>query len=152
MRGPQRFAGYLEADLDAAGLDEEGFVRTGDLGVLDDRGLVTITGRMKEIVVRNGENISMSEVEAVLATHPAVADVAVVGLPDERLGERCCAVVVPAPGTEPPTTADLGEHCRRAGLARYKAPEQIVVLAALPRNAMGKLQRAEIRRALAARE
>ncbi|MDB6002878.1 MAG: fadK 2 [Rhizobacter sp.] len=145
LRGPQRFVGYLEGELDADGLDGDGFVRTGDLAVVDDGGLVRITGRLKEIVVRNGENISVAEVEAVLATHPAIADVAVVGLPDARQGERCCAVLSLAPGAGAPTPADLGEHCRRAGLARFKAPEQVEVVASLPRNAMGKLQRQHIR-------
>jgi acyl-CoA synthetase (AMP-forming)/AMP-acid ligase II len=145
LRGPQRFAGYLEAELDADGLDGDGFVRTGDLAVVDDGGLVRITGRLKEIVVRNGENISVAEVEAALATHPAIADVAVVGLPDRRQGERCCAVLSLAPGADAPTPADLSEHCRAAGLARFKAPEQVHVVPGLPRNAMGKLQRQDLR-------
>lgn len=145
LRGPQAFSGYLEVELDADGLDGEGFVRTGDLAVVDDGGLVRITGRLKEIVVRNGENISVAEVEAVLATHPAIADVAVVGLPDPRLGERCCAVLSLVPGADAPTPGDLSDHCRSAGLARYKAPEQVHVVPGLPRNAMGKLQRQDVR-------
>jgi acyl-CoA synthetase (AMP-forming)/AMP-acid ligase II len=149
LRGPQRFAGYLESELDAATFDEQGYVRTGDLAVRDASGLVTMTGRLKEIVVRNGENISVAEVEAVLATHPAVADIAVVGLPDERLGELCCAVVAPVSGTEPPTLDDLAAHCRAAGLARYKTPERLAVLPAIPRNAMGKIQRSEVHAAIA---
>lgn len=151
LRGPQRFAGYLEPGLDAGALDAEGFVRTGDLAVVDERGLVTLTGRLKEIVVRNGENISMAEVEAVLATHPSIAEVAVVGLPDARLGERCCAVVSLTPGAAAPTVGDLAGHCRGAGLARFKAPEELEVLPALPRNAMGKIQRHELRAVLAGR-
>jgi cyclohexanecarboxylate-CoA ligase len=151
LRGPQRFAGYLEPDLDAGALDEKGFVRTGDLAVVDERGLVTLTGRLKEIIVRNGENISMAEVESVLVTHPAIADVAVVGLPDPRLGERCCAVVSLARGASTPSLSDLVGHCRKAGLARYKAPEELEVVPALPRNAMGKIQRHELRAALIGR-
>ena len=150
LRGPQCFAGYLESGMDATAFDEQGYVKTGDLAVAGERGEITITGRLKEIVVRNGENISVAEVEAVLATHPAVADVAVVGLPDPQRGERCCAVVATATGAQPLTLADVKEHCRAAGLARYKTPEQLEAVPAIPRNAMGKVQRQLLREALAA--
>ncbi|HVW40780.1 MAG TPA: AMP-binding protein [Amycolatopsis sp.] len=145
LYAPQRFAGYLDAALDADALDEQGYVRTGDIAVADDRGLVTITGRLKEIVIRNGENISVAEVEAVLATHPAVTDVAVIGLPDPAHGERCCAVVMPAQGVAPPTLADLAAHLDAAGVARYKTPEQLELVESVPRNAMGKIQRQQLR-------
>lgn len=150
LHGPQRFAGYLGSGTGTAAFDEQGYVRTGDLAVLGARGEVTITGRLKEIVVRNAENISVAEVEAVLATHPAVADVAVVGLPDATRGERCCAVVTLAPGARSLTLADVEEHCRAAGLARYKTPEQLQELPSIPRNAMGKVQRQLVREALGA--
>jgi len=150
LRGPQRCAGYLGSGTGSTAFDEQGYVRTGDLAVLGERGEVTITGRLKEIVVRNGENISVAEVEAVLATHPAVADVAVVGLPDPKRGERCCAIVATAPGALPLTLADVEEYCRAAGLARYKTPEQLEALPAIPRNTMGKVQRQLLRAALAA--
>ena len=148
LRGPQRFAGYLEPHLDAAVLDAEGYVRTGDLAVLGRNGLVTITGRLKEIAIRNGENVSLTEVEAVLATHPAIADIAMVGLPDARTGERCCAVVVAASDLPPVTLDDLVTHCKKAGLARYKIPEQLETLPSIPRNAMGKIQRQQLRAAI----
>jgi acyl-CoA synthetase (AMP-forming)/AMP-acid ligase II len=151
LRGPQAFSGYLESALDADTIDEQGYVRTGDLGRLDERGLVTITGRIKEIVVRNGENISVAEVEAVLATHPAIADVVVIGLPDPGHGERCCAVVSPVSGAPALTVADVAAHCRAAGMARYKTPEQVEFLAEIPRNAMGKVRRDRVREALAER-
>ncbi|MFG3022422.1 class I adenylate-forming enzyme family protein [Streptomyces sp. NPDC048254] len=147
LRGPQAFSGYLDAESTDA-VDELGFVRTGDLAVLDERGLVVFTGRLKEIVVRNGENISVAEVEAVLATHPAIADVAVIALPHPRHGEICCAVVIPAPDTEPPTLSDLADHCRSAGLARYKTPERLTAIPVIPRTAMGKVQRERLRQAV----
>ncbi|GAB2964538.1 AMP-binding protein [Amycolatopsis acidiphila] len=149
LRGPQRFAGYLDHELDATAIDEQGYVRTGDLAVVDEHGLVTITGRLKEIVVRGGENISVAEIEAVLSTHPAIADIAVIGLPDPRLGETCCAVVVPADGLPPPTLDDVRAHCRDAGMARYKTPERVRTLASIPRNSMGKIQRQQVRAAIA---
>lgn len=141
LAGPQRFAGYLDSDLDSAAIDDRGYVRTGDLARVDENGLVTIVGRLKEIILRGAENISISEVESVLATHPRIADVAVIAVPDPRTGERCCAVVVPVDDSEPLTLADLDTHCRLAGLARYKTPEQLVMSEAIPRNSMGKIAR-----------
>ncbi len=94
-KGPQLMKGYLDSALDAAAFDEDGWFRSGDLGTLDAQGNVRITGRVKDIIIRNMENISAKELEDILFTHPKVADVAVVGLPDARTGERACAVVVP---------------------------------------------------------
>ena len=92
-RGPQVTRGYVDSSLDAAAFDD-GWFRTGDLGVIDDEGYVKITGRLKDIIIRNGENISAKEIEDLLFTHPKVAEVAVIGLPDDRTGERVCAVVL----------------------------------------------------------
>ena len=100
-KGPQVTLGYLDAALDAAAFDEDGWFRTGDLGMLDAEGNLTITGRLKDVIIRKGENISAKEVEDLLFTHPKVADVAVIGLPDPASGERACAVVVTAEGRGP---------------------------------------------------
>lgn len=145
LSAPQLFAGYLDPALDVDAFDDEGFFRTGDLATIGVHGEVTITGRLKEVVIRNGENISLPEVEAALIVHPAIHDVAVVGLLDERRGERCCAAIVVEPGETPPTIEDLLEVCRTAGLAAYKTPEQIELLDAIPRNSMGKIQRNLVR-------
>jgi acyl-CoA synthetase (AMP-forming)/AMP-acid ligase II len=146
LHGPQLFAGYLDPELDAAAFDADGFFRTGDLGSVGPNGHVRIAGRRKDVVIRNAENISAVEVEEVLVTHPAVADVAVIGLPDPRTGERCCAVVVLAAGVAgPPTLADLGAHCAAAGLARHKAPEQLEIVDSLPRTGMGKVAKQPLR-------
>jgi acyl-CoA synthetase (AMP-forming)/AMP-acid ligase II len=147
-RGPQIFLGYLDASLDADAFDAQGYFRTGDLGRLDAQGFLSVTGRIKEIIIRNGENISAKEIEDVLYAHPQIADAAVIGLPDPRTGERCCAVVVPARDA----ALDLAEvvrHCETAGLARQKLPEQLVIVAALPRNASGKVLKHELRRSFA---
>jgi acyl-CoA synthetase (AMP-forming)/AMP-acid ligase II len=152
LKGPQCFLGYTDPALDADAFDEEGWFRTGDLGIIREDGRVCILGRIKDIIIRNAENISSLEVEEALHRHPAVIEAAVLGMPDPRTGERVCAVVVLAPGEEL-TLAALADHCRAEGLARYKCPEQVYVLDALPRNGMGKTLKNEIRAAvLAARK
>jgi acyl-CoA synthetase (AMP-forming)/AMP-acid ligase II len=145
VRGPQICRGYLDGKLDTEAFDADGFFRTGDLGSLDARGFVRVTGRLKEIIIRSGENISAKEIEDLLYTHPQIAEAAVIGLPDDRTGERCCAVVVPAPGAEL-DLAEIARHCAAAGLARQKIPEQLELVAVLPRNASGKVLKHELRR------
>jgi len=145
VRGPQMIKGYVDASLDAAAFDDKGFFRTGDLGVVEPTGHVRITGRLKDVIIRNAENISAQEIENVLYTHPKIADVAVIGLPDAKTGERCCAVVVLAPGESSLTIADLAEHCAANGLAKQKVPEQIEIVDAVARNAMGKILKQELR-------
>lgn len=142
-RGPQMLVGYLHPEDETTAFDDEGFFRTGDLGRLDDDHLV-VTGRAKDIIIRNGENISPKEVEDLLVAHPGVAEIAVVGVPDERTGERACAVVVPtedgAPDLDGVRDLLVGE-----GLAKFKIPEQIVVWDALPKNDAGKVLKHRIR-------
>jgi cyclohexanecarboxylate-CoA ligase len=145
-KGPQVTLGYLDATLDADAFDAEGWFRTGDLGMLDAEGNLTITGRLKDIIIRKGENISAKEVEDLLFTHPQVADVAVIGLPDAASGERACAVVVPAPGAEPLTFDEMTAHLRDAGLITRKLPEQLEIVDALPRNPSGKIVKFELQK------
>ena len=145
VKGPQMIRGYVDASLDADAFDAQGYFRTGDLGVVEPSGHVRITGRSKDVIIRNAENISAQEIENVLYTHPDIADVTVIGLPDARTGERCCAVVVLADGAEPLTLTDLAQHCAANGLAKQKVPEQIEFVDALPRNAMGKILKQELR-------
>jgi acyl-CoA synthetase (AMP-forming)/AMP-acid ligase II len=144
LKGPQCFLGYADPSLDADAFDGEGWLRTGDLGSIDADGNVRVTGRIKDAIIRNAENVSALEVENALATHPAVADVAVIGLPDPRTGERVCAVVVPASG-ESVSLESLVQHCRSHGLSRYKHPERLVVVDALPRNQFGKVIKKDLR-------
>ncbi len=143
VKGPQCCLGYLDASLDADAFDDQGFFRTGDLGVIDDAGFVTITGRLKDIIIRKGENISAKEVEDLLCTHPKVAEVAVVGLPDRLSGERVCAVVVPAEG-ERITFKEMTDSLTAQGLITRKLPEQLEFVDALPRNPTGKILKREL--------
>jgi non-ribosomal peptide synthetase component E (peptide arylation enzyme) len=145
VRGPQCFAGYVDTTLDAEAFDADGFFRTGDLGVIDADGFVRVTGRLKDIIIRNAENISAVEVEDALFEHPAIEDVAVVGVPDPRTGERCCAVVVLADPEVQLSLADIAAHCRARGLANQKIPEQLEIVTELPRNPMGKVLKHELR-------
>jgi non-ribosomal peptide synthetase component E (peptide arylation enzyme) len=144
-KGPQLMKGYLDSSLDAAAFDEEGWFRSGDLGTLDAQGNVRITGRVKDIIIRNMENISAKELEDILFTHPKVTDVAVVGLPDPRTGERACAVVVPASADDPPALQELCRYLLDQGLMKQKLPEQLELVDALPRNPTGKIVKFELR-------
>jgi len=144
-KAPQLMKGYLDRSLDAEAFDEDGWFRTGDLGRIDANGMVTITGRVKDIIIRNMENISAKEVEDVLFSHPAIADVAVIGVPDPKTGERVCAVVVPADPADPPTFESMVDHARAAGLMTQKLPERLEVVDALPRNPTGKVLKYELR-------
>jgi acyl-CoA synthetase (AMP-forming)/AMP-acid ligase II len=151
VRGPQMLHGYVDASLDKDAFDPLGYFRTGDLGTVDAGGNVRITGRIKDIIIRNAENISANEVENVLYLHRSIADAAVVGIPDPRTGERCCAVVVLASDGEALTLADLAAHCRAHGLATQKLPERLDIVTSLPRNALGKLLKQDIRAQVIAR-
>jgi cyclohexanecarboxylate-CoA ligase len=144
LKGPQCFLGYVDSSLDADAFDEDGWFRTGDLGDVDCTGFITITGRLKDVIIRNGENISALEIEEVLLRHPDVADVAVVGIPDSRSGERVCAVIVPAQGRAV-STETVAAHCISERVARQKIPEQVTLVDSITRNAMGKVVKSEIR-------
>ena len=149
LKGPQCFVGYVDADLDADAFDNDGWFRTGDLGEVDTDGYVSISGRIKDVIIRNAENVSAQEVEAVMLRHPDIADASVFGLPDARTGESVCAVVVTAGGA-PIALDDVATHCARHGLARHKIPERVETVAALPRNAMGKVLKDDLRGGLLA--
>jgi acyl-CoA synthetase (AMP-forming)/AMP-acid ligase II len=141
LRSPAVMSGYWrDADATARAFTADGFVRTGDLGWVDDRGRLRLVGRTKEMYVRGGYNVYPVEVEGVLSTHPDVAAVAVVPRPDPVMGEIGVAVVVPRDGTRPPALDALREHASSA-LAAYKLPEAVVVAEALPLTAMEKIDR-----------
>jgi len=145
VKAPQVMKGYLDASLDAEAFDDDGWFRTGDLGRIDAEGMVTITGRVKDIIIRNMENISAKEVEDVLFRSPDVADVAVIGVPDPKTGERVCAVVVPADPADPITFDEMVAWCRTEGLMTQKLPERLEIVDVLPRNPTGKVLKFELR-------
>ena len=144
-KGPQVLRGYVDGTLDADAFDDEGFFRTGDLGVQTADGYITITGRLKDVIIRKGENISALEVENILYTHPQIAEVAVIGLPDPDTGERACAVVVTAADADAVTFDEMAAHCRDNGLMNQKIPEQLEFVDALPRNNTGKILKQDLK-------
>ncbi|MFF7869031.1 class I adenylate-forming enzyme family protein [Streptomyces qaidamensis] len=134
LRGEAVCRGYLDPGQTAEAFDEEGFLRTGDLGRLTETGHLVLTGRLKDVIIRKGENISAQEIEDLLHRHPAVGDVAVIGLPDAERGELVCAVVEQPPGTEALTLAAVTAFLRAEGLSVHKLPERLEVVDALPRG------------------
>lgn len=146
-RGPQMLVGYLHAADEVESFDEQGYFRTGDLARWVDDDYLVVTGRAKDLIIRNGENIAPKEIEDILIGHPGVAEIAIVGLPDARTGERACAVVVP--NDEPrPDVDSLRAFLQSQGVAIFKAPEQVVIWEALPRNDAGKVLKHQIQAAL----
>jgi non-ribosomal peptide synthetase component E (peptide arylation enzyme) len=137
--------GYTDPAETAKAFTGDGWFRTGDLGRLRPSGHIEVVGRLKDLIIRKGENIAPQEIEELLARHPAVAEVAVLGLPDADRGERVCAVVVPAPGRDAPTLAELTAWLTGAGLMPQKLPEQLEFLDALPRTGLAKVAKNELR-------
>ncbi|GAC1699361.1 MAG: long-chain fatty acid--CoA ligase [Candidatus Limnocylindrales bacterium] len=144
FRGPNVFAGYWRRpEATAEVFTPDGWFRTGDLGVFDDEDFLTLVDRKKDMVITGGENVYSAEVEDVLFAHPAVAEAAIVGVPDERWGERVVAVVVQRSGSTV-TPDDLIAFCRER-LAKYKSPREVVFIDVLPRNAAGKVLKRQLR-------
>ncbi|GAB2603825.1 AMP-binding protein [Kocuria himachalensis] len=148
-RGYQVMIEYFDQpDATAATIDDEGWLHTGDLGTMDDDGLISITGRLKDMIIRGGENIYPREIEEVLTRHPAVESVCVVGLPDEEWGEIVAAVITPAPGASTELAEELREMCRRE-LARPKVPHKWFLTEEMPTTASGKIQKFAVQKSAA---
>ena len=147
-RGPQMLVGYVHPEDEASVFDAEGYYRTGDLGRWVDGDYLVIAGRIKDIIIRNGENIAPKEVEDLLLAHPDIAEIAIVGLPDARTGERACAVIVPR-GPARPDVASLRAFLDARGVAKFKMPEQVAIWDALPKNEAGKVLKHQMRAVLA---
>ncbi|HEX3842093.1 MAG TPA: AMP-binding protein [Acidimicrobiales bacterium] len=145
--GPKQSEGYWDTALDDASFTADGWFRTGDIGVLDSDGRLTITDRKKDLVVRAGENISSQEVERALVGHPDVLEAAVVGLPDPRFGERVCAFVRLRAGSQL-NLEEVSRHFAGLGLARQKTPERLIPVDDFPRTATGKVRKADLRAGL----
>ncbi len=144
--GPQLCVGYLDAELNRDAFTTDGFLRTGDLGVMDEDGYVTVTGRVKDIIIRKGENLSAKAIEDMLLGHPDIADAAVIGLADDHTGERACAVIVARRDAQPPTLEGLREYMTERRVMRQMIPEQVEIVDALPRNATGKVLKFELQK------
>ncbi|WP_329464610.1 class I adenylate-forming enzyme family protein [Streptomyces sp. NBC_01431] len=134
LRGEAVCRGYLDPAQSAAAFDADGFLITGDVGHVKESGHLVLTGRIKDIIIRKGENISAKEIEDLLHTHPGVGDAAVIGLPDPERGELVCAVVEPVAGARELTLAAITFYLREQGLSVHKLPERLEVVDALPRN------------------
>jgi cyclohexanecarboxylate-CoA ligase len=149
VRGASQFIGYFKRpEFTRESYTADGWFKTGDRGTLDRDGYLSITGRSKDLIIRGGENIPVVEVESVLFTHPKVASVAIVGMPDSRLGERACAFVVPKPG-ESVTLAELVQYLEGKQLARQKFPERIEIVSEFPMTPSGKVQKFRLRQLVA---
>ena len=144
VKGPMVFKGYTNPALDEDAFDDDGWFRTGDLGILRPDGHLSLTGRLKDVIVRKGENISAKEIEDLLSSHDKVAEVAVIGLPDPERGEMVCAVVIPASDATL-TFDELVAFCRTAGLMTQKIPERLELREDFPRAGTGKVVKKELR-------
>jgi cyclohexanecarboxylate-CoA ligase len=149
IRTHSLFAGYYRrSDLTDASFTPDGFFRSGDSVRIDDQGYLSVTGRIKDLIKRGGESISPTELEEILIRHPKVADVAIVGIPDPRLGERVCACIVPFAG-ETLTLDEVVAWVSTAQVAKQKWPERLELFPALPRTSIGKVHKGELREMVA---
>jgi acyl-CoA synthetase (AMP-forming)/AMP-acid ligase II len=148
-RGPELFLGFARAEDNAAAFDRDGFFRTGDLGRIEHRSFITVTGRKKDLIIRGGENISPKEIEDALHRHPRIREAAAVSMPHARLGETVCVFMIPADPHAAPALGEVYAWLERAGLARQKFPEYIEIVEDLPRTASGKVKKDILRRIIA---
>jgi acyl-CoA synthetase (AMP-forming)/AMP-acid ligase II len=144
LRCPEQMLGYTDPVLDAEQVDADGWFYTGDMGQVDADGWITMTGRLKDVVNRGGEKFSSQDIEHAISSHPAVASVAVTGLPDPRLGECVAAFVVVRPGTSWPGQQALLDHLEAQKLARQKFPSVWRVVEELPMTMSGKVQKTRL--------
>jgi acyl-CoA synthetase len=147
-RGPDLFLGYTDPELTARAFDDDGWYHTGDIGVLDEDGFLTLTDRKSDIIIRGGENVSALAVEEILLTLPAIAEAVVVAAPDTRLGERVAAVLRIKSGQDMPTLDEVRDAFERAGVARQKWPEELHQVDDFPRTASGKVQKYLVRQSI----
>ena len=144
-RSPTKTFGYMnEPERSAAAFDSDGWYKSGDLGRLDDDGYLSVVGRVKDVIIRGGQNISPQEIEAVISQHPAIAEVSVIGIPDPVYGERVCACVVLRPATSL-TLDELNDFLRGRQIAVFKLPERMESFEELPKSAGGKITKVALR-------
>ncbi|MBC7286417.1 AMP-binding protein, partial [Hoeflea sp.] len=140
-RGPSMFLGYTDWKETEKAIDEDGYFHTGDLVRAGEQESILVSGRLKDLIIRGGENLSAKEIEDVLHRHPAIQEAAVVAMPHPRLGEGVCAWLILNDGQPAPSAEELGQFVREQGLAPQKAPEHIEIVNELPRTASGKIQK-----------
>jgi acyl-CoA synthetase len=146
-KGPATCIGYWDDETaNAALLTDDGWMLMGDIVEIDDEGYVRVVGRVSDFIIRGGKNISAPAVEDEVGTHPGVAMVAVVGVPDPVFGERVCAVVEARPGWEGLSLAEVTDHLRARGVTKEWWPERLMVVAELPRSSGGKVAKGDLRR------
>jgi len=144
-KGPGIFTGYFKSPEENAKIfTPDGFFRTGDQARKDEFGNIWITGRIKDIIIRGGENISAVEIEGLVSAHPDVQDVAVVGMPDKILGERICAYIIPKPGTKP-TMQEIVSFLKGRGASVLQLPERVELVTELPMTKVGKVDKKTLR-------
>ncbi|GAA3698921.1 hypothetical protein GCM10022377_09910 [Zhihengliuella alba] len=144
-RGYAVMRGYWgEPEKTEAAIDADGWMHTGDLAVMDDDGYVRIEGRIKDLIIRGGENISPREIEEFLHRHPDIQDVQVIGVPDERYGEEVMACIIPHEGAAELTAEELREYCR-GRIAHYKIPRYVQIRSSFPMTVSGKVRKVEMR-------
>ncbi|MFB6312010.1 MAG: AMP-binding protein [Salinirussus sp.] len=150
VRGPFLFLGYYEdPNRTEDSFTDDGWFKTGDKAIVDEAGYVTIKGRIKDIIIRGGENIPVREIEEYLHAHPKVADGVIVAMPDDRLQERACAYVVPTDQDDPLDFDTMVEYLQTKGIATQKLPERLEIVSELPMTASGKVQRYKLREDIA---
>ena len=147
-RGPAMLVGYTDHEAFAQAIDEDGYFRTGDLGLVTERNAVVVTGRLKDIIIRGGENLSPVEIEHALEQHPAVLEAAVVSMPHPRLGEGVAAFIRTHEGSELPSLIEVADFLSQCGLAKQKFPERLEYIDDFPRTASGKVRKDRLREAL----
>lgn len=151
LRGPQLFLGYTNPKLNEDCFDEEGWYYTGDIGRIDKDGYWTVTGRLKDVIIRGGENISAKEIEDLLFKHPQIAEVAVVAMPDVMMGEKVCAYVKLKEGVAESELSleDVTSFLLEQGLSKRKLPERLEIISEFPRSSMGKIGKVDLRKDVA---
>jgi acyl-CoA synthetase (AMP-forming)/AMP-acid ligase II len=147
-RGPDLFAGYTDPELTARVVTHDGWYRTGDVGVLDEDGYLTITDRLSDVIIRGGLNLSAAELEEALMRMPAVAECAVVAAPHERFGERACGILRLRPGAAPPDLAAVQAHLGAVGVPKQKWVEELRIVTDFPRTPSGKIRKFVLRAGL----
>ncbi|WP_024793976.1 class I adenylate-forming enzyme family protein [Tomitella biformata] len=148
LRGPMLFKHYRDNGEIVRPLDDDGWMFTGDTGRLEEDGHLVLVGREKDLIIRKGESISPIEIEEVLAKHSAVADVAVIGLPDDRSGERICAVIQLCDGAADIGVDEIRAYCRNAGISPAKFPEEVVIVSEMPKTPTMKIRKQNLRQSV----